>query len=153
MDVEDAMLEVHQKVEWELSALDAELDQIDDADNIDQLELLIKEINIMERYRVVPVNEWYEERIKYIITYKGLDWDYMIHKFEGKNVFLHETSVRVVMAMDAVLQHWEASSDFSLEQYQYIIYNVHNVWTYYKKHYVSDTGYDMEDLLVDMTHL
>ena len=153
MDVEDSMLEVHQKVEWELGELDAELDTIDEADNIDQLELLIKEITIMDRYKVVPVSEWYKERIKYIITYKGLDWDYMINKFNGKNVFLHETSVRVVTAMESLLEHWDVTSDFPLQQYQYIVYNVHNVWTYYKTHYVGDKGYDMEDLLVDMTHL
>lgn len=37
MDVSDDMTEIHRKVEYELDALSAELDEIDDLSNIDQL--------------------------------------------------------------------------------------------------------------------
>ena len=146
------MAEVHQKVEQELRALDAELNHMDDMDTIDQLELLIKESNIMERYRIVPPIKWYQERINYITAYRRLGWDNIIRDIEGKNVFLYETSVRLIKTIDALLEQWDISTTFSLHHYQYIVYHVHNIWTYYNTHY-GIMKYGMEELVVDMTRL
>ena len=152
MDVDDDMTEIHRKVEYELDALSAEIDNIDELDNIDQLDLLIKEITIIDNHNVIPTAQWYEDRIAFIRLYNDLNWDYLINKFNGRNPFIYQTSIQIKATMTTVLEQW-GSGPFSLDQYRFIVYNVRNVWTHYKANYVGDVGYDMEDLLIDMTHL
>jgi hypothetical protein len=128
MEADHDMLEVHSEPELELIALDAELDTIDELDNIDQLTL----------------------RICYIETYNNLNWDYLMHQFQDSNAFIYETSVRLKSTMEVLMEQWK-SGLFSLEHYQYIIYNVHNIWTYYKNNYVDTDG--LGDLISDMANL
>jgi hypothetical protein len=90
--------------------------------------------------------------MNFIDTYRELNWEYLIEKFDGKNAFIHQTTTQLIDTMDKLMDLWEIGQ-FSFEMYQYIIYNVRNVWVHYKEHYVGDTGYDMEDLLIDMTYL
>ena len=153
MDVSDDMTEIHRKVEYELSALDAELEGIDDLSNIDQLELLIKEYIIINRYQVQLADTWYADRIQYIETYKELNWDYMIQRFATKNAFLCGTSIELVTKMNTLLAQYQTGR-FSLELYEYVIYNIHNVWNHYKTEYIDKAPtYDVDDLTSDMTWL
>jgi hypothetical protein len=153
MDVSDDMTEIHRKVEYELSALDAELEGIDDLSNIDQLELLIKEYIIINRYQVQLADTWYADRIHFIETYKELNWDYMIQRFASKNTFLCNTSIQIVTNMNTLLAQYQTGR-FSLELYEYVIYNIHNVWHHYKTDYLDKKPeYDVDDLIGDMTWL
>lgn len=150
MEAEHDMLEVHSAPELELIALDAELDTIDELDNINQLVLLIKEITIIYNHKIEPAPNWYKERISYIETYNDLNWDYLMQQFQDSNLFIYETSVRLKSTMEVLIEQWKTGL-FSLEHYQYIIYNVHNVWTYYKNNYVDTDG--LGDLISDMENL
>ena len=152
MEADHDMLEVHSEPELELIALDAELETIDEPrrTNIDQLTLLIKEITIIYMHKIQPSSNWYKERISYIETYNNLNWGYLMQQFQDSNAFIYETSVRLKSTMEVLMEQWK-SGLFSLEHYQYIIYNVHNVWTYYKNNYVDTDG--LGDLISDMANL
>lgn len=153
MDVSDDMTEIHRKVEYELDALSAELDEIDDLSNIDQLQLLIKEYVIIDRYRVQLADTWYADRIHFIERYKDLNWEYMIHRFASKNAFLCNTSIQLITNMNTLFEQYKTGR-FSLELYQFVIYNVHNVWNHYQTEYLNkEPEYDVDDLIVDMTFM
>jgi len=150
MDANNEMLEVHSEPELELTALDAELDTIEEMDNIDQLAVLIKEINIIMSHGLTPTKNWFQERVHYVKIYNGLNWDYLIEQFRDCNHFLHETSFRVKSTMGVILEQWKTEM-FSLQHYQYVIYNVHNIWTYYKSNFVTKNK--MDDLADAMSNL
>ena len=80
MEVDD---EIHHKLEYEMDAISAELNTIDELDNICKLDLLIKESIIIEKYSIIYTEKWYKERIGYI---KMLNLDYLIEKFNGINL-------------------------------------------------------------------
>ena len=73
-----------------------------------------------------------------------------MQQFQDSNLFIYETSVRLKSTMEVLIEQWKTGL-FSLEHYQYIIYNVHNVWTYYKNNYVDTDG--LGDLISDMANL
>lgn len=150
MEADEDMLEIHSEPELELIALDAELDNMEEMDNIDQLHLLLKEINIITTHGIIPATNWYEERVGFIRTYNSLNWEYIITQFHDSNRFLTDTATRLKETMAVILQQWEHGL-FSLQHYQYVIYNVNNIWTYYNSNYVTSDG--MEDLLMGMSAL
>jgi hypothetical protein len=150
MEADDDMLEIHSEPELELIALDAELDNMEEMENIDQLRILVKEINIIMGHKIVPSTNWYEERVGFIRAYNSLNWEYLITQFRDSNRFLASTSERLKETMAVILDQWEKGL-FSLQHYQYVIYNVNNIWTYYSSNYVTSDG--MEDLLMGMSSL
>ena len=154
MDVDDDMIEIHHKVEYEIDALSSELNDIDELDNNDKLDLLIKELTIIERYNIIPTTKWYKDHIRFIKMYSNLNWDYFIDKFNGIDLFIYQTTIQIKSVIAILLNQYELGS-FSLVQYQFIIYNIRNVLTHNSK-YVCDVKYvkyDIDDLLIDMTHL
>ena len=150
MEADQEMLEIHSEPELELIALDAELDGMEEMENIDQLRILVKEINIIMGHKIVPSANWYEERVGFIRTYNSLNWEYLITQFRDCNPFLASTSERLKETMTVILEQWKQGL-FSLQHYQYVIYNVNNIWTYYSSNYVTSDG--MEDLLMGMSSL
>ena len=150
MEADHDMLEVHTSPELELIALDAELDALEEMDNIDQLAVLIKEINIIMTHSLTPTEGWYEERVNYIHIYNDLNWDYLIHEFRNHDRFMYETSMRLKSTMGIILDQWQKGL-FSLQHYQFVIYNVHNIWSYYKSNFV--TSAKMDDLSAAMSQL
>ena len=150
MDANHDMIEVHNTLEFELIALDEELDTIDELNNIDQLALLIKEITLIIAYTIQPTPNWYKERISYIETYYNLNWEYLMQQFQDSNPFIYETSERLKSTMEVLIEQWKYGL-FSLEHYQYVIYNIHNIWTYYKNNYMEAHG--VNDLILNMSNL
>jgi hypothetical protein len=98
-------------------------------DNAEQLETLIKEANIILDHTIQPSQEWYRDRLNYIRIYRALDWDHFIR---SEHPFIHHTTIQLVARMVAILMQAEIGI-FSLQDYQYVLYNVKNVWTHYKK--------------------
>jgi len=147
MDVDDDMVEIHDEVEWELSALHAEMDG--GIDNIDHLHCLIKEITIIIRHKVELTHGWYDERIIDVRLYRNLDWEDLIQKCIGSNAFMYTTTMQLLSRMNALLEEYEATGQFSLDHYQYVMYNVNNIWTFYKANYVSN----MDELVANFTEL
>lgn len=141
-------LELHMEVE--LQYLDNELEDIESLDNIAQLELLIKEINLIGEYKLHMTPGWYEDRIKYIHTYSQLDWDQLIHEFKVTNLVLSAKCLQIKSAITSLISKYTVGF-FELDLYAYILNNVRSVWIYYRNTYIGD-DYDMEDLLVDLTN-
>jgi len=101
------------------------------ATHAEQLEILIAEVNILLDHTISPNEEWYRDRLAYVGTYRALDWDAMIR---CENTFLRHTTIQLLAHMTAILMQAEIAI-FSLHDYQYVLYNVKNVWTHYRKLY------------------
>ena len=141
-------LELHMEVE--LQYLDNELEDIESLDNIAQLELLIKEINLIGEYKLHVTPGWYQDRIQYIHTYSQLDWDQLIDEFKETNIVLSAKCIQIKSAIMSLISKYTVGV-FELDLYAYILNNVRSVWVYYKNTYIGD-DYGMEDLLVDLTN-
>ena len=133
----------------ELSVLDAALHT--EGDHINQLDMLADEIMIMMKYEVPVTKEWYAIRMRYVAIYRKLDWEYLIRLFRTSNSFMHNRTIQLVANMIAILMQWQVGI-MSVEQYQFIIYNVKQIWMFYIVYYPDDTHCTMEDLISSMGH-
>jgi len=151
MEVDNDMLEVYDDPDLVLIALSAEIDSIHELDNLDQLNLLIKESHVIQQYNVRPIHEWMEERMLHIYTYRDLDWTYMLDKTRGRNAYLYESSIRVVQAIEQLIAMWNVDQ-FAMDLYHYILTSIHSIWIHYKNTDM-DSCDSVDDLAASMTQM
>ena len=81
-DIEDVDEEMTQQTthddEWKLQHLDQ-------LDNEEQLNLILREINHIMWHGVKPTDDWYNERFYYINTYASINWSDLSSRFDNKS--------------------------------------------------------------------
>jgi len=113
---------------------------------IDNMQLLLREINLIIAHKIQPSKDWYASRMTYVAMYRAFDWTSMIATFKTTNSFMHNQTIQLVANMIAILMQWQVGIT-CLKQYQFIMYYVNTILQYYH----TTTEYTLDQLVIDMT--
>lgn len=134
-------------VEWEIA-------HIKEKTNLQQLELLKKEIGHIMAHSANPCEGWFDERFEFIDTYSKLDWTGLMDRFKNKDNYIYETSLYIIRLIDELVEERESCPNFNLLTYYRIINNIYNIWNYYHHAYMgNETDRDVLDLIEGISFL
>jgi hypothetical protein len=129
--------------------IEVELQHLHEFDNAKQLDLLKREVGHIMAHNITPSEGWFDERYEYIIMYSNIDWTGLMNRFYNKDHYIHDTSMYILSLINELIDERGAEPNFHLPTYHKLVHNIHNIWKYYKKIYVSEdeSDTDMTDLI------
>lgn len=131
-----------------------DLERLDELDNLTQLSVLIMEIHVIQLRSISPAPEWYAQRFRKIAAYAELDWTGMARRFQGKNPFIHESSLQILHYLHQLQYEWGSSPTFSLTAYASLLIKINELWSHYQREYIGDeSDEDILDIIEQMTHM
>ena len=131
-----------------------DLERLDELDNLTQLSVLIMEIHLIQFRSIQPDPLWYAQRFRKIAAYAELDWTGMAHRFQGKNPFIHESSLQILYHLNQLQYEWGSSPTFSLAPYAALLTKINTLWEHYQREYIgNESDEDVLDLIEQMTHM
>jgi hypothetical protein len=135
------------------SDIETELEHLKEYNNEKQLELLRREIGRIIVHGLFPSEGWYDERFEYIYVYSQLGWFHLAQRFHNEDQYIHDTSLYIMRLIDELLEERGSKPNFHLRTYYNLIYNIYNIWNYYKQLYCDDDDADIMKLISGMTGL
>ena len=134
-DIEDVDEEMTQQGtqddEWKLQHLDQ-------LDNEEQLNLILREINHIMWHGIKPTDDWYNERFHYINTYASINWSDLSSRFDNKDDYINETAAHILELIADLVEERSVKREFNLAKYYRAILNIKELWAYYKDSYMGD---------------
>ena len=121
-EIEDVDEETTHDDEWKLQHLDQ-------LDNEEQLNLILREINHIM---------WHNERFHYINTYASINWSDLSSRFDNKDEYINETAAHILELIGDLVEERGVKREFNLAKYYRAILNIKELWAYYKDSYMGD---------------
>jgi len=148
---------IHQPLQDDaMEDMEEKLEHLEEFDNETQLHLLYHEINHILIHGVQPNEDWYENRVQYIQTYKTIDWKDLAIRSYQRDDMVYNTATNILDHLEQLEDEWSSSPTFNLCIYQRLIEAIRAVWTYYSREYhVMDktNTVDILDLMNSMDNM
>jgi len=122
-----------------------ELQNIKSYTNVQQLDILCREVAYNTIHGITPEDRWYDERFEYIYNYSQLNWEEVASRFKNKDQYVHNTATQIVQLIKRLLEERATTRKFYIPTYHTMLFHIKNLWAYY------DTTYIGEDM--DVTNL
>lgn len=123
-------------------------------DNLEQLDKLHQEVSCIAINGVQPPDEWYDNRIGYIVEYSNLNWTDLSQKFYQKDQFIYEKTIEIQQLINRLIEERAVKRAFNIPTYHLLLYNIKTVWNYYNTTYIcGETDIDVVDLVEGMKFL
>ena len=133
---------------------DLEIQNLKMFDNIKQLEILIREVSYITKNGIKPLDEWYDDRFEFIVTYSKLDWNGMVERFNGKDKYIYDTVLLIMQLITRLLEERATKRFFYIPTYHTMLYNISTVWEYYNTTYVcGETDTNVVDIVEGLMYL
>ena len=133
---------------------DLEIQNLKMFDNIKQLEILIREVSYITKNGIKPLDEWYDDRFEFIVTYSKLDWNGMVERFNGKDKYIYDTVLLIMQLITRLLEERATKRFFYIPTYHTMLYNISAVWEYYNTTYVcGETDTNVVDIVEGSMYL
>jgi hypothetical protein len=133
---------------------DLELQNLKLFDNIKQLEILNNEVAYIVTNGINPLEEWYDDRFEYIVTYSKLGWKDLAERFNLKDKYIFDTALLIIQLIGRLLEERAIKRFFYIPTYHTLLYNIKNIWEYYNMTYVcGEADIDVVDLIEGMAYL
>jgi hypothetical protein len=133
---------------------DLEIQNLKMFDNIKQLEILIREVSYITKNGIKPLNEWYDDRFEFIVTYSKLDWNGMVERFNGKDKYIYDTVLLIMQLITRLLEERATKRFFYIPTYHTMLYNISAVWEYYNTKYVcGETDINVVDIVEGLMYM
>ena len=133
---------------------DDEADANKESKNVKELRELRREIDRIVAEGLCPSEEWYEARRCTIETYSELDWSGLVDRFDEHDLYMHSTALNIMYSIQVLLEEYDQMGHFDLRNFQHLIHDIHNIWTYFKDKYIGEeTDTDVCDLIVGLSHI
>jgi hypothetical protein len=117
--------------EWKLKHLDQ-------YENEEQLNLILREINYIMWNGLKPDDDWYNERFHYINLYSHINWADLSKRFDTKDDYIYQTSAHILQLIGDLVEERGVKRQFNLAKYYRAILNIKELWKYYKEAYMGD---------------
>ena len=122
--------------------------------NVTQLEMLNKEVSYITINGINPLEEWYDDRFRYIVEYSNLNWEELSEKFYQKDQYVYETAIEIKKLINKLIEERATKRTFYIPTYHTMIYHVYNIWNHYNSTYIcGENDIDVVDLVEGMTFL
>lgn len=133
---------------------DLEIQNLKMFDNIKQLEILIREVSYITKNGIKPLDEWYDDRFEFIVTYSKLDWNGMVERFNGKDKYIYDTVLLIMQLITRLLEERATKRFFYIPTYHTMLYNISTIWEYYNTTYVcGETDTNVVDIVEGLMYL
>ena len=133
---------------------DLEIQNLKMFDNIKQLEILIREVSYITKNGIKPLDEWYDDRFEFIVTYSKLDWNGMVERFNGKDKYIYDTVLLIIQLITRLLEERATKRFFYIPTYHTMLYNISTVWEYYNTTYVcGETDTNVVDIVEGLMYM
>ena len=99
--------------------------------NVTQLEMLNKEVSYITINGINPLEEWYDDRFRYIVEYSNLNWEELSEKFYQKDQYVYETAIEIKKLINKLIEERATKRTFYIPTYHTMIYHVYNIWNHY----------------------
>ena len=117
--------------EWKLK-------NIDQLDNEEQLNIIMREINHIMCQGIKPSDEWYNDRFRHINLYSHINWADLSNRFDTKDAYINETAANIHQLVGELIEERSTKRVFNLAIYYRAILYIKELWSYYKDTYMGD---------------
>lgn len=134
--------------------IEAQLEHIDELDNLPQLILLKQESSHILSHGLMPSEAWFHARFRNILLYQSIEWQEMARQFETKHTQIHTSSNTIYAMITHIVKEYETKATYDLNVYNQLLHLIHELWITYSTTYIGEeTDMDIVDLVAGMMHM